>query len=211
MVRIHLNFDAYRECTWTHLLEWKYWLAAIWTIRQISVKYEPKYKTFHLWKCIWICRLRNGGHLVQRKWVKIPPDLDESRPLEFMLSYGSQNVITSDRLWDACSYRVFWWPGTGYPVTCKHNVGKKVEHTARNSHPIPASELWGVYWAYLGKVALYRDCTGTRKTLEARGRVYRPHNLRFEANSLWSLVQTEMKTAIVEMPNITFGWHFKSK
>ena len=30
---------------------------------QAYVKFESKYKTFHSWKCIWRCRLRNGGHL----------------------------------------------------------------------------------------------------------------------------------------------------
>ena len=37
---------------------------------QTSVKFESKCKTFHLWKCVWKYRLRNGGHLVQReRWV----------------------------------------------------------------------------------------------------------------------------------------------
>ena len=29
-----------------------------------------KYKTFYSGKCIWIYRLRNGGHFVQERWVK---------------------------------------------------------------------------------------------------------------------------------------------
>ena len=47
--------------------------AIIWTIAGIfligplgktSVKFEPKYKTFLSWKCVWKCRLENGGHFV---------------------------------------------------------------------------------------------------------------------------------------------------
>ena len=33
---------------------------------QTSVKFESRYKTFHPWKRIWKCRLRNGGHFIQR-------------------------------------------------------------------------------------------------------------------------------------------------
>ena len=32
---------------------------------QTSVKFEPKYKPFHSWKCIWKRHLQNGGHFVQ--------------------------------------------------------------------------------------------------------------------------------------------------
>ena len=32
---------------------------------QNSVKFESKYKTFHSWKCVRNCRLRNGGHCAQ--------------------------------------------------------------------------------------------------------------------------------------------------
>ena len=34
---------------------------------QTSVKFQSNYKTFHSRKCIWKYRLRNGGHIVQRK------------------------------------------------------------------------------------------------------------------------------------------------
>ena len=34
---------------------------------QTSVKFSPKYKISHSRKCIWIYRLRNGGHLVQEE------------------------------------------------------------------------------------------------------------------------------------------------
>ena len=37
---------------------------------QTSVKFESKYKTFHSWKCIWKCRLGNGGHFSRGQWVK---------------------------------------------------------------------------------------------------------------------------------------------
>ena len=39
----------------------------IWTDhrKQTEVKFESKYKMFHLRKCIWIYRLRNGGHFFQ--------------------------------------------------------------------------------------------------------------------------------------------------
>ena len=33
---------------------------------QASVKFQSKYQTFK--KCIWVYRLRNGGHFVQGKW-----------------------------------------------------------------------------------------------------------------------------------------------
>ena len=33
-------------------------------LEQTSVKLESTYKTFHSWKCIWICRLWNIGHFV---------------------------------------------------------------------------------------------------------------------------------------------------
>ena len=32
---------------------------------QTSVKFQSKYQTLHSQKCIWIYRLRNGGHFVQ--------------------------------------------------------------------------------------------------------------------------------------------------
>ena len=35
---------------------------------ELSVKFESKYKTFNWWKCIWKCRLQNGGHFLGR-WV----------------------------------------------------------------------------------------------------------------------------------------------
>ena len=38
---------------------------------QASVKFESKYKTFHSWKRIWTCRLRNGGHFVLGKMSKV--------------------------------------------------------------------------------------------------------------------------------------------
>ena len=37
---------------------------------QTSVKLQSKYKTFYSRKCIWKCRLQNGGYVVQGKWVK---------------------------------------------------------------------------------------------------------------------------------------------
>ena len=38
------------------------------------MKFESKYKSSHSRKCIWMCRLRNGGHFVQREmgWWKAP-------------------------------------------------------------------------------------------------------------------------------------------
>ena len=38
---------------------------------QTSVNFYPKYKTFHSRKCIWKYRLRNGGHFVHGRWVKV--------------------------------------------------------------------------------------------------------------------------------------------
>ena len=39
---------------------------------QTSVKFESKCKTFHSRKCIWKCRLRNGGHFVRGwGWIKL--------------------------------------------------------------------------------------------------------------------------------------------
>ena len=32
---------------------------------QTSVKFKSKYYTFHSWKCIWKCHLRNDGHFVR--------------------------------------------------------------------------------------------------------------------------------------------------
>ena len=40
---------------------------------QNSVKFESKYKTFHSRKCIWTCRLRNGGHFVPASMRWSPP------------------------------------------------------------------------------------------------------------------------------------------
>ena len=34
------------------------------TLEQTSMEFGSKCQTFHSWKCIWICRLRNGGHNV---------------------------------------------------------------------------------------------------------------------------------------------------
>ena len=34
---------------------------------QTSVKIESRYQILHSWKCIWKCRLRNGGHFLQGK------------------------------------------------------------------------------------------------------------------------------------------------
>ena len=41
------------------------------TCQQTSVKFESKYKTFHLRKCIWKCRQRNDDHsiLSRGRWV----------------------------------------------------------------------------------------------------------------------------------------------
>ena len=36
---------------------------------QISVKLESEFYHFHSRKWIWTCRLRNGGHFVQGRWV----------------------------------------------------------------------------------------------------------------------------------------------
>ena len=36
----------------------------------ISMKYHFKLNYFHSRKCVWTCRLRNGGHFVQGRWVK---------------------------------------------------------------------------------------------------------------------------------------------
>ena len=35
----------------------------------ISMNFYLKFKYFHSWKCIWTCRLQNGSHFVQGKWV----------------------------------------------------------------------------------------------------------------------------------------------
>ena len=41
------------------------WNIVNWTLKeQTSVKFELKFKYFHSGKCIWKCRLENGGHLV---------------------------------------------------------------------------------------------------------------------------------------------------
>ena len=40
---------------------------------QTSVKFESKYKNFLSWKCIWKCRLQNGGHFVQGEMRLILP------------------------------------------------------------------------------------------------------------------------------------------
>ena len=40
------------------------------TYKQISVKFESKYKTFHSWKCTSNVRLRNGGHFCPERCVK---------------------------------------------------------------------------------------------------------------------------------------------
>ena len=37
---------------------------------QSSVKFKSKYKNFHSRKCIWKCRLRDGGHFVQGDIIK---------------------------------------------------------------------------------------------------------------------------------------------
>ena len=47
---------------------------------QPSVKFESKYERFHSQKCILICRLQNGGHIVEREghnnkpvhWMRLP-------------------------------------------------------------------------------------------------------------------------------------------
>ena len=36
----------------------------------ISMKFYLKFKYFHSRKCVWTCRLRNGGHFVQGKMRK---------------------------------------------------------------------------------------------------------------------------------------------
>ena len=42
---------------------------------QTSLKLLSKYKDFHSRKCIWIYRLRNGGHFVQMFWGRMCPHL----------------------------------------------------------------------------------------------------------------------------------------
>ena len=37
------------------------------------MKFYFKLKYFHSRNCVWICRLRNGGHFVQGRWVKTQP------------------------------------------------------------------------------------------------------------------------------------------
>ena len=54
-----LSPDRHQASIWTN--------AAILSItpkEHISVKFYLKFKSFHSWKCIWKCRLRNGGHFV---------------------------------------------------------------------------------------------------------------------------------------------------
>ena len=34
-------------------------------LEHTSMKFESKYKSFHSWKCIWMRRLPNGGHIVR--------------------------------------------------------------------------------------------------------------------------------------------------
>ena len=40
-------------------------------LKQTSVKFESKYKTFDWWKCIWTYHLWNGDHFVQGRWQNI--------------------------------------------------------------------------------------------------------------------------------------------
>ena len=88
----------YRECQWTqmalvkamacHLFSAKPLPEPMLTYCQIdpqewtSMKFKSKHKTFHSWKCIWKCRLWNGGHFVQgemsqkkRQWQHWNPTL----------------------------------------------------------------------------------------------------------------------------------------
>ena len=37
----------------------------------ISMKFYLKFNFFHSWKCVWKCRLRNGGHLSRGTWIKV--------------------------------------------------------------------------------------------------------------------------------------------
>ena len=43
----------------------QFWVVVNGALEQSSVKFWSKYKTFHIRKCIWKYRLRNGGHFVQ--------------------------------------------------------------------------------------------------------------------------------------------------
>ena len=45
-------------------------------LKQASVKFWSKYKTFHSRKCMWIYRLRNGVHFVQGRWVEFMGNTD---------------------------------------------------------------------------------------------------------------------------------------
>ena len=54
---------------------------------QTSVKYLSKYKTFHSRKCIWKCRLWNGGYFAQGSWVELP---SKAHPSD---KYGWQLLI----------------------------------------------------------------------------------------------------------------------
>ena len=46
------------------------WGIVNWNLRNNSVKFKSRYKTFHSRKCIWKYRLRNGDHFVHGRWVK---------------------------------------------------------------------------------------------------------------------------------------------
>ena len=44
------------------------WVNVNWNLKnRLWRNFNTKFERFHLWKCVWKCRLRNGGHFVQGK------------------------------------------------------------------------------------------------------------------------------------------------
>ena len=64
------------------------------TREQTSMKFESKYKSFHSWNCMWKCRLRNGGHFVQGRWVN---NVVSTVPADGLAVLGSDH----NAWWDA--------------------------------------------------------------------------------------------------------------
>ena len=65
---------------------------------QTSMNFESKYKTFYSWKCIWKCRLRNGGHFVQ------------GRSFRWVLNLSLVSLTAWCRAGDKPLYFNQWWP-----------------------------------------------------------------------------------------------------
>ena len=77
-----------------------------------TVKFESKYKSFHLRKCIWMCRLQNSGHFAQGEIGQSILDengkIDHMDPLRTKTKYKKHVFITRDILfWSAVLLRSF--------------------------------------------------------------------------------------------------------